>query len=179
MGIDLEKDVEFVELSVADVLPRFLEGAIDAFLAWRPISTALRNANIGHVFLDALTDPPWSQYFGSMATANRDFVEKHPAAAKRALRAILKATDVCAREPERVARYLIEKGFTTLPYDQVLDGIPGLSYAVWREFNPEDTVRFNALRLRDAGLVKSTPDELIARATDLRYLDEIKRELAV
>ena len=40
-------------------------------------------------------------------------------------------------------------------------------------------MRFFALRLREAGLVKSTPDELIARATDWRYLDQIKRELAV
>jgi len=40
-------------------------------------------------------------------------------------------------------------------------------------------VRFFALRLKEAGLVKSTPDELVTRATDWRYLEEIKRELAV
>jgi NitT/TauT family transport system substrate-binding protein len=114
-----------------------------------------------------------------MAIANRDFVEKHPAATKRALRAILKATDVCAREPERAARYLVDRGFITWDYDRTLDSIHPQSYATWREFDPEDTVRFNALRLRDAGLVKSTPDELIDRATDFHFLDEIKRELGV
>jgi len=60
-----------------------------------------------------------------------------------------------------------------------LDGIRAPSYTAWLEFNPEDTVRFYALRLNEAGLVESTPDELIARATDWRYLDEIKQELAV
>jgi NitT/TauT family transport system substrate-binding protein len=54
-----------------------------------------------------------------------------------------------------------------------------MSYASWRDFNPEDTMRFVALRLKEAGIVNETPDELIARAADWRYLEEIKRELAV
>jgi len=179
VGIDLEHDVEFVELSLTDVVPAFLEDRVDVCLFTRPNSTTLRNAKIGHVVVDGPTDPPWSQYFGAMATGNRDFVEKHPAATKRALRAILKAADVCAREPERAAHYLVDKGLTPFAYEQALDAITGVSFAAWREFDPEDTMRFYALRLKEAGLVKSTPDELIARATDWRYLEEIKRELAV
>ncbi len=176
VGIDIQREVEFVELSVAELVPQFLAGTIDAMNIVRPYSTGLRNANIGHVLIDGMVDPPWSQYFGSMAMANRDFVEKHPAATKRALRAIMRATDVCAKEPERAARYLLDNGYTQFTYESTLDGIPGQSFAVWREFNPEDTVRFSALRLREAGLVKSTPDQLIARATDWRFLNEIKRE---
>jgi NitT/TauT family transport system substrate-binding protein len=177
VGIDLEHEVEFV--AVANIFAQASEGTIDAWSANRLVATIMLKANIGHVVLDGMVDPLWSQYFAIMATANRDFVEQHPAATKRALRAILKATDVCATEPERAARYLVDKGFTSLDYDLTLDGIPGQVYAAWREFNPEDTMRFYALRLKEAGLVQSTPDELIARATDWRYLDEIKRELAV
>jgi NitT/TauT family transport system substrate-binding protein len=172
-------EVEYVELSVGDGLQQFEAGTIDAIAVAALGSTALRIARIGHVILDGAADPPWSQYFGGMVTGNREFAEKHPAATKRALRAILKATDVCAREPERAARNLADKGVTIGTYDLILDAISELSYAAWREFNPEDTMRFYALRLREAGLVKSTPDELIARATDWRYLEEIKRELAV
>jgi len=179
VGIDLEHEVEFVEPGLGVALQQLAEGTIDALLTSRPYSTALRSAKIGHVVLDGMMDAPWSQYFCCMATANRDFVEKHPAATKRALRAILKATDLCAKEPERAARYLVDKGLTPFTYDQALDGISGPSYAAWREFDPEDTMRFYALRLKEAGLVKSTPDELIARATDWRYLNQIKRELAV
>jgi NitT/TauT family transport system substrate-binding protein len=179
VGIDVEHEVEFVELSVADGVAQMAAGTIDAWLMTRPFSTQFRSAKIGHVVLDGATDPPWSQYFGAMATGNRDFVEQHPAATKRALRAILKAADVCAREPERAARYLVDRGFTPFTYDEALDTITGVSYAAWREFNPEDTLRFYALRLKEAGLVESTPDELIALATDWRYLDEIKRELDV
>jgi len=181
VGIDLEHEVEWFEATLADVTPRLVDGTIDAWLATRPTATALRKANLSsaHVIVDGTVDPPWSQYFGGMVTANRDFVEKHPAATKRALRAILKATDVCAKEPERAARYLVDRSLTPYTYEETLDASTGLSYAAWREFNPEDTMRFYALRLKEAGLVKSTPDELIARATDWRYLNEIKRELGV
>ncbi len=176
VGVDIESDVELVDLSPSDGFAQAQAGTIDVWSNSRPYSTIFRTAKVGHVLLDALTDPPWSQYFSSMATGNRGFVEKHPAATKRALRAILKATDVCAKEPERAAHYIVDKGYTKFGYDLALDAIIGRSYAVWREFNPEDTMRFYALRLREAGLVKSTPDELIARATDWRYLEEIKRE---
>jgi len=180
VGIDLERDVEFVELSLADIFPAILEDRVDVWLSTRRSATLFQQANIGHVLIDGSMDPPWSQYFSGMATGSRDFVEKHPAATKRALRAILKGADVCAREPERAARYLVDRGFTVFPYDEgLIDGIHALSYASWREFNPEDTMRFYALRLREAGLVKSTPDGLIARATDWHFLEEIKRELAV
>jgi ABC-type nitrate/sulfonate/bicarbonate transport system substrate-binding protein len=54
---------------------------------------------------------PWAQYFCCMVTGNRDFVRRHPVAAKRALRAILKAADICALEPERAARVLVDGGY--------------------------------------------------------------------
>ena len=34
-----------------------------------------------------------------------------------------------------------------------------------------------ALRMRDVGLIKSTPQKIIADGTDWRFLDELKREL--
>ena len=180
VGIDVETEVDFVDLHrPGDFIQAYQAGRVDAWLLTRPNSTALRNAKIGHVIVDGLVDPPWSQELSGMAAGNRDFVEKHPAATKRALRAILKATDVCAKDPERAARYLVNKGYTQVTYETTLDGIPGRAFAAWREFNPEDTMRFYALRLREAGLVKSNPDELIARATNWRYLNEIKRELGV
>jgi NitT/TauT family transport system substrate-binding protein len=38
-------------------------------------------------------------------------------------------------------------------------------------------VRFWALRMREAGFIKSTPQKIIAQNTDWRFLDELKREL--
>ena len=39
------------------------------------------------------------------------------------------------------------------------------------------TLRFYALRLHEAGMIKSTPNKLIAEGTDWRFLNELKREL--
>ena len=50
-------------------------------------------------------------------------------------------------------------------------------YARWREANAEDTIRFNALRLYEVGMVKSAPEKLIAQGTDWRFLNELKKEL--
>jgi NitT/TauT family transport system substrate-binding protein len=50
-------------------------------------------------------------------------------------------------------------------------------YARWRDYDTEDTVRFYALRLQEAGLIKSTPNKILAQATDFRFLNELKKEL--
>ena len=52
-----------------------------------------------------------------------------------------------------------------------------LPYASWREYDPEDSLRFYALRLHEAGVIKSSPKKIIAEGTDWRFLSEVKREL--
>jgi NitT/TauT family transport system substrate-binding protein len=105
-------------------------------------------------------------------------VRKNPVATKRALRAILKATDFCATEPERAARRLVDGGFTPR-YDYALQTLNENAYDKWREYDAEDAVRFYALRMHAAGLIKSTPQKIIAENTDWRFLNELKRELKV
>ena len=55
--------------------------------------------------------------------------------------------------------------------------LKGLPYRRWRDAHPEDTLRFHALRLHEVGMIKSTPEKLIAQGTDWRFLNELKREL--
>jgi NitT/TauT family transport system substrate-binding protein len=50
-------------------------------------------------------------------------------------------------------------------------------YTQWRAYDPEDTVRFYALRLREAGMIKSGPQQIISRGTDWRFLNDVKRQL--
>jgi NitT/TauT family transport system substrate-binding protein len=88
----------------------------------------------------------------------------------------MKAADVCAREPDRVARTLVEKQWTDRE-DYARQTLRDLPYGQWREFNPEDTMRFYALRLHEAGLVKASPQKLLAQGTDWRFLTEPKKEL--
>ena len=72
-----------------------------------------------------------------------EFVSRYPVATKRAVRAILKATDICAREPERAAKYIVAKGYEP-SYEIALEVVKSLSYEGWRRYDPEDSLRFFA-----------------------------------
>jgi NitT/TauT family transport system substrate-binding protein len=111
-----------------------------------------------------------------MVVGNRKFVRKHPVATKRALRAILKAYSACALEPVRSATTLVDKWPAT-NYDYALQTIKEIPYGQWREYDPEDTVRFYALRMNEVGMIKSSPQKMIAQGTDWRFIRELKKEL--
>ena len=105
-----------------------------------------------------------------------EFARQYPVATKRVLRAILKAVDLCVSDPERIAQLLVDQGYTSR-YDYALQALNEIRYDVWRDYDPEDTLRFYALRMHEAGLIKSSPQKLIAEHTDWRFLNELKREL--
>jgi NitT/TauT family transport system substrate-binding protein len=177
VGLDPDRDIKWVvQASRLKRVEMFVAGEVDAFLGAPPESQELRAGKIGRVILNTTTDKPWSHYFCCMLWGNRDFVRDHPIATKRVLRAILKATDLCAAEPERVAQLLIDGGYAQ-SYDYVLQTLTELPYASWRDFDPEDSLRFMALRLHEVGMIKSSPNALIAEGTDWRFLNELKREL--
>ncbi len=112
VGVDPGKDIDWaMTKTYAESMRLFTEGTADAFLAFPPQPQELRAKKIGNVIVDTVLDRPWSQYFCCVVAANRQFVAKHPVATKRALRAFMKAADMCAREPERVARFLVAKGY--------------------------------------------------------------------
>ena len=162
--------------SAADAVQTFVDGKADAFFAFAPQGEELRAKQVGRVILNTLQDRPWSQYFCCMVSARREFAEKYPAATRRALRAFLKAADICAQEPERAARYLAAKGYEPR-YEMALAILKDLPYRGWRDADPEDTLRFHALRLHEVGLIKSSPQKLIAQGTDWRFLNQLKKEL--
>jgi NitT/TauT family transport system substrate-binding protein len=144
-------------------MPLLAARKIDAILAFPPRPQELRAQGIGHVVLNSSVDRPWSQYFCCMVYANREFVRKHPMATQRVLRAILKAADVCAFDPARAAQLPVDRNFTQ-HYEDALQTMQDASYAKWCESNPEDTVRFYALRLHEVGMLKSSPQKIIAQA---------------
>jgi NitT/TauT family transport system substrate-binding protein len=176
VGLDPRKDVEWVVGPQAESVALLREGKVDAYMGFPPEPQELRARKIGHVVVNSAADRPWSQYFCCVVVANRQFVQKHPVAAKRALRAFLKATDVCALEPERVARSLVEAKWTDRE-DYARQTLRELPYSRWRDFNPEDTIRFYSLRLNEAGMIKSSPQKIIAQGTDWRFLNDLKKEL--
>jgi NitT/TauT family transport system substrate-binding protein len=111
-----------------------------------------------------------------MAAMKKDFVERNPIATKRAIRALLKAADLCSEKPEMTARVLVRKGFAP-SYEMGLEIIEELPYGRWRTDNPEDTLRFHGLRLYEVGMLKTHPNNLIEEGADFSFLNELKKEM--
>ena len=176
VGLDPAKDIHWVTSTSPKPMDLFVNGKIDAFLGLPPEPQELRGRNVGRVIVNSALDRPWSQYFCCVLATNREYIRKYPVATKRVLRTIVKAADLCASEPARVARQIVDAGFTP-NYDYALQTLKEIPYARWREYNPEDAVRFYALRLREAGMIKSSPNKILADGTDWRHWNELKHEL--
>jgi NitT/TauT family transport system substrate-binding protein len=176
VGVDPRTDIHWVTHPPTEQIRLLTEEKIDGLCAFPPTAQELRAKKIGHVVVNSAVDRPWSQYFCCMVEGNREFVRKHPVATKRALRAILKAADLCAADPDRAARFLVDNEFVK-NYEYALQTMKELPYNKWREFDPEDTLRFYALRLHEIGMIKSSPQKLIAQGTDWRFLKELKKEM--
>jgi NitT/TauT family transport system substrate-binding protein len=178
LGLDPTRDVRWVRNTSASTsgMQLFLEGKVDAFLALPPEVYELRDRKIGQVLISSIKDRPWSQYFCCMLAGHTDFVHRYPVATKRVTRALLKAIDLCASDPRRVVQLLVDRGLAAR-YDYALQALTEIRYDVWRDYDPEDTIRFYALRLHEAGIIKSSPQKLIAKHTNWTFLNELKREL--
>jgi NitT/TauT family transport system substrate-binding protein len=176
VGLDPRKDIRWTVLGPDEGLTQFVDGKVDAYIGFPLRPQELRARKIGRVIVNSATDRPWSQYFCCLLTGSREFVDKHPVATKRAVRAVLKAADQCAAEPERVGRWLVDRQYIAR-HDYAVQVLKELPYGKWREYDPEDTIRFYALRLHEAGMIKMSPHKLIAQASDWRFLTELKKEL--
>jgi NitT/TauT family transport system substrate-binding protein len=174
VGLDPRKDLTFV--TDPDAVELFAAGKIDAHLAFPPEVQDLHGRNVGHVILKTAIDRPWSQYFCCALAANREFATRQPVATKRVIRAILKAADLCASAPEKAARLLVDGGFTSR-YDYALQAINEVPYDLWHDYDPEDTIRFYALRMHELGMIKRDPKRILAEGTDFRLFNQLKREL--
>jgi NitT/TauT family transport system substrate-binding protein len=175
VGVDPNREITWAGDPPAEAVRQLSRGEVDAYMAFAPEPQALRASGIGKPIVSTATDRPWSHYYCCVLTASRAFVERHPVATKRAVRAILKATDICANEPGRAAQRIAEHGIAE--FDATRQSLRELPYNVWREYDPEDTVRFYSLLLQQVGMIKSTPDQVIKNGTDWRFLNELKREL--
>jgi len=176
VGLDPAKDINWLTSEKVKPIELFTEGKIDAFLGFPPEPQRLRAQNIGHVIVNSSLDRPWSQYFCCLLAGNRDFIRRNPIATKRVVRAMLRATDLCVSEPALVAQRMVDRGFTAR-HDYAVQTLADAPYNRWRDYDPEDTIRFYALRLREAGMLKSSPSKIVADGSDWRFLKEVRREL--
>ncbi|AZO74101.1 MAG: ABC transporter substrate-binding protein [Mesorhizobium sp.] len=175
VGLDPANDIDWV-IEPDKPTKAFADGKFDAYLFTSPQVAELRIRNIGHTILNSTLDRPWSQHFCCMISASAEYVDKHPVATKRVLRAIVKGADLCASDPSWTAGRLVERGFVP-SYEIALQTLKDTRYDVWRDYDPEASIRFYALRMAETGMIKSSPQAIINKGTDWRFLDELKREL--
>jgi NitT/TauT family transport system substrate-binding protein len=178
VGLDPARDINWVAFGSGDPKDLLKDDKIDAFMSYPPWAQEARALRTGHVILNSAVDRPWSQYFCCMLVGNADFVRRNPIATKRVVRAMLRATDICSAKPDWVAQRLVDRGFTPR-YDYARQGLDDVSYRSWRDYDAEDAIRFYALRMREVGMIKSSPDMIIARGADWRFLKEVRKELGI
>jgi NitT/TauT family transport system substrate-binding protein len=176
VGLDPKKDIEWVADPKVSPMELFASGKIDAFLATPPEPQDLRARKIGHTIVSTATDAPWSIYYCCMLTGTNEYVQRYPIATKRVLRSLLKTVDLCLTEPQTVAQRLIDGGFAS-SYDFAVQTLNDVRYDRWRDFDPEDSLRFYALRMQEVGLIKRNPNDIILAGSDWRFINELRREL--
>ena len=132
MEVENVKIVNYPPSEYARVLS---SGEVDAVVAFPPMTKDLSEKGIGRVLVNSMTDPPWSNYYCCTAVVNRDWMEKHPVATKRALQAIVKGADVVAKDPDGSARFMVDKGYSD-NFDYTCDILKEIPYNnIWRDFD--------------------------------------------
>jgi NitT/TauT family transport system substrate-binding protein len=176
IGLDPRSDVKWEIHTSAESMRLLQAGKVDAFLAFPPEPQDLRARGVSRVILNTARDKPWSNYYCCALIANRAFAREHPIACKRATRAILKAADLCAQDPQRAAKIMVDGGFVSR-YETALQTLNDVNYREWRTYDLESALRFHCVRLHEIGMIKSTPQQIIERGTDWRILNALRLEL--
>jgi NitT/TauT family transport system substrate-binding protein len=95
VGLDPQTDINWL-VDPHFTIEQLAEGKFDACMIGPPASPAVREKNVGHVLVNTTTDKPWSQYFCCMIASTKVFVQQHPVATKRAVRALFSRQPTCA-----------------------------------------------------------------------------------
>jgi len=114
VGLDPKKDVTIV------LDPSGKASMSSRWASWTHIWACRpsRSCYTPAVFASRSSEPPSTRPGRSISAApwpaTGSFVAKYPVATKRVVRAMLKAADFCASEPERAARRLVDGGFAAI-----------------------------------------------------------------
>jgi len=180
VGLDPYNDVEYIVVPKDEAIELFKRGKIDAFLSFPPGPQQLRAAGIGQVLVDTNVDRPWAQYYCCMITGRRDFIRNNPIATRKVIRSILRANDLVSQDPAMAAQLLVDRKLRKADDQEfMVQSLREIPYDKWRHYSPEDTIRFWALRLKEIGLIKYSPQEYISKNTDWSHIASLKKEMGM
>jgi len=178
-GVD-PTEVNFVVQADADLTRLFLDGKSDLLFLATTGAVAFKTnpENKGHVVLDQAMDQPWSQQNCCVLTVTADWLRANPVATTRALRAIYRAADSLPKDRAEAAKITTDKGlFGGAANVELVRVAANMVPYDWRTYDVADSMRFHAKLLNAVGLLKLTPDEVVAKGTDLRFAKELAKEL--
>ncbi|HEV8338530.1 MAG TPA: ABC transporter substrate-binding protein [bacterium] len=177
-GVD-PSQVNWVVQPNANPTALFLEGKNEAVFAAQAGTAALHAnpANRGHVIHSQLMERPWSTLACCLLIAKQEWYRTNPVAAKRAVRAILRAADAQTPSRAEAVKRITDRGLFGGPssFDNVLYAA-SMVPANWRDLDMERSLRFYAQLLADVGLLKVSVDDVVQTA-DSRILEEVQAEL--
>lgn len=178
-GVD-PKDVAFVAQADADTTKAYLEGKSDAVFVTATAAIALRAnaANKGHVILDQMADKPWAEQDCCILAANADWARTNPNAAKRAVRAVMRAADSLGADRAPAVKLATDKGlFGGAKNYEAVRGAANMVPLDWRALDIERSIRFHAGLMADAGLLRSAPDETVRKGVDGGFVRRLRTDL--
>jgi NitT/TauT family transport system substrate-binding protein len=180
VGLDPDNDFEYVQVSKNEAIEMFKRGKIDAFMSFPPGPQQLKVAGIGHTLVDTNVDRPWSLYYCCMVLGRRGFIRNNPIATRKVIRSILRANDLVSQDPEMAAQLLVDRKLRKADDQKFMAQALGeIPYDKWRDYSPEDTIRFWALRLKELGIIKYNPQEFINKNTDWSHIASLKKEMGM
>jgi ABC-type nitrate/sulfonate/bicarbonate transport system substrate-binding protein len=161
-----EKDMRFVNLPPDEMAPALAKGDVDAACVWQPLLAGLEKAAPGGKMLGLDSDTPIGQKFHTMASPDiviiaRDFVSKHPDAARGLAAAMFKGADYTNTHPEDTAK-TVAHYFRKSPAE-VLAAMKTFKYfgfAGWPQHMAVQTAQMQYLSnlLSESGKIPQEPD---------------------
>ncbi len=173
-GVD-PKDVNIVV--DANPLKAYLEGRSDAVFvaATGAVAMHANSANKGHLILDQAMEKPWSEQDCCILVANGDWLRANPIAARRAVRAILRAADSLGKDRGDAVKLATDKGlFGGSKSYEAVRAAANMVPLDWRVLDLARSLRFHGGLMEQVGLVKMAADDIAAKGADLAILKDVR-----
>jgi nitrate/nitrite transport system substrate-binding protein len=124
-GIDPDKDVTTIVIPPPQMVANMRVGNMDAFCVGEPWNQQLINQKIGYTAMQ--TQEIWKDHPEKAFTMRKDWVDKHPEAAKAILKAIMEAQMWCDKpeNAEELAKILAQKNWINCQVSDLLPRLKG------------------------------------------------------
>jgi NitT/TauT family transport system substrate-binding protein len=131
VGIDTaqdSKEVTLIPFQPEQLGQRLQEGAVDAIATSDPLGTILLGKKVVKTIADQAKDAPYADEYCCAVVVNGEFAKKHPQAAAKVTKGILKAAKWVNENPKAAAELGVEKKYIAASVDINTQALSMLRY---------------------------------------------------